>query len=171
MNPFDAAVAVCLLVAIVAGYRAGLLRSLATIFAYLCAAPFAIAFAPRVAPLFNVPFDMAQMQSWIVLFGLFLAAGILLSLFFRAAVSATVGEDISFPDRFAGAGLGAVRVVLLAVLMVLIFDRIIPPNRQPVFLATSKLRPFLSVAGQKGVRTLPPDAVAYIDRLKRERGI
>jgi hypothetical protein len=29
----------------------------------------------------------------------------------------------------------------------------------------------LSQAGQQGLRALPPDIEAYIDRLKRERGI
>jgi membrane protein required for colicin V production len=71
----------------------------------------------------------------------------------------------------AGAFFGAVRIVLLAVLMVLIFDRIIPPDRQPAFLADSKLRPILSAAGRQGLRSLPPDLAETIDRLKRERGL
>jgi membrane protein required for colicin V production len=33
------------------------------------------------------------------------------------------------------------------VLMVAIFDRIIPPGREPAFLTGSKLRPILSAAG------------------------
>jgi membrane protein required for colicin V production len=67
--------------------------------------------------------------------------------------------------------LGAVRILLLAVLMVLIFDRIIPADRQPAWLTESRLRPLLSVAGQQGLKSLPPDVTDYIDRLKRERGI
>ena len=89
----------------------------------------------------------------------------------RIGVSEITGPDVSMPDRAAGATLGALRVFLLAVLMVLIFDRIIPANRQPQFLVTSHLRPLLSVAGQQGVKKLPPDIIAYIDRLKQERGI
>ena len=38
-------------------------------------------------------------------------------------------------------------------------------------LAEYQLRPLLSAAAQRGFRTLPPDAVAYIDRLKRDRRI
>ncbi len=60
---------------------------------------------------------------------------------------------------------------LLAVLIVLVFDRIIPAGREPAFLAGSKLRPVLSQASRQGLRMLPPDVAAYIDRLKRERGI
>lgn len=171
MNPFDAAILLCLAVAMFAGWRAGLIRSLATIFGYLCAAPVAIAFAPKVAALAGMRFDMAQMPSWAVLFGTFLFSGIVLSFFLRSAVNATVGDTVSAPDRFAGATLGAIRVVLIAILIVLVFDRIIPPNREPHFLSGSKMRPLLSVAGKTGVRSLPPDVVARIDRLKRERGI
>lgn len=171
MNMFDATVFLCLVIAVIVGFRAGLLRSLATIFGYLCAAPIAVVFAPKVAPLFGIAFDMSQMPSWLVLFGLFLFSGFALGVFFKAAVSATVGPDVSAPDRMAGAMLGAGRVILLAVLIVLIFDRIIPPHRQPGFLMGSRLRPILSVAGQSGLRSLPPDVVAQIDRLKRERGI
>ena len=111
-----------------------------------------------------------QVQDWYELnHNLFTA--LTLSFFFRSAISATTGEAISAPDRFAGAALGAVRIVLVAVLIVLIFDRIIPANREPAFLNNSKLRPILSVAGKSGVRQLPPDMIAYIDNLKRQRGI
>ena len=56
-------------------------------------------------------------------------------------------------------------------LLVLIFDRIIPAGREPAFLRGSQLRPILSEAGRQGLRSLPPDVTDYIDRLKRERGI
>jgi len=54
---------------------------------------------------------------------------------------------------------------------VLVFDRIIPPGREPAFLKGSQWRPVLSKAGQQGLQSLPPDIADYIDRLKRERGI
>ena len=69
---------------------------------------------------------------------MFLVVGLVLSAMCRGAVSELIGPHISAPDRVAGALLGAVRVVLLAVLMVLIFDRIIPAGREPAFLAGSQ---------------------------------
>jgi membrane protein required for colicin V production len=71
----------------------------------------------------------------------------------------------------AGALLGAARIGLVAVLIVLIFDRIIPADRQPPFLVDSRLRPYLSAAAQKGLKSLPPEVDDYIARLKRERGV
>ena len=67
--------------------------------------------------------------------------------------------------------ISALGTILVAVLMVLIFDRIIPSNRQPPFLVDSRLRPILSMAGVQGLKSLPPDVADYIDQLKRERRI
>jgi membrane protein required for colicin V production len=171
MNLFDAAIYLCLIVAIIAGFRSGLLRSLATIFGYLCAAPLAVAAAPYLKPILAGQFHLSPAQNWLVLFGIFVAIGMVLSALLRMAVGELIGPDVSVPDRAAGAVLGAVRIVLLAVLMVVIFDRIIPAGREPAFLAGSQLRPILSQAGQAGLKSLPPDVADTIDRLKRERGI
>ena len=170
-DPFDAAIYIFLFVAVVMGFMSGLLRSMATIFGYVAAMGLAVALAPRLSQLLTEQFKMPLAQPWLVLTILFLAAGIMLSALLRYAVSELVGERISIPDRVAGALLGAIRVGLLAVVLVLVFDRIIPPGREPAFLKGSQWRPVLSKAGQQGLQSLPPDIADYIDRLKRERGI
>jgi membrane protein required for colicin V production len=171
MNLFDAVVIGATLVAIVMGYRSGLLRSLATIFGYVLAAPVAIVAAPKLAPFFMTQTGSSAGANGLVFAVVFLGVGILTGALLRSAVGLMAGEDISLPDRAAGATLGAVRIVLLAVLMVLIFERIIPPKQRPGWLAQSQLRPILSAAGEQGVRKLPPDVIAQIDRMKKERGI
>ena len=95
----------------------------------------------------------------------------MLGVILRFAISEVAGANIGIGDRMAGAFFGAVRILLLAVLLVLIFDRIIPADRQPAFLADLKLRPILSMAGQQGLRSPPPEIAETIDRLKKERGI
>ena len=171
INLFDAAVYLCLAVAIVAGLRSGLLRSLATILGYLAAAPIALAAAPYLMPVLIGQFKLPPAQTWLALAGLFLLIGFTLSALLRMAVSELVGPNIGAADRAAGALLGAVRIGLLAVLLVLIFDRIVPAGREPGFLAGSRLRPLLSQAGRAGLRSLPPEVADFIDRLKRQRGI
>ena len=171
MNPFDAAVYFFLLLAIILGFNAGLLRSLATIAGYLVAMPFALVAVPHFFGGGNSKLVLATPQALAILFLIFLATGFVLSALFRLTVSQITGPDINIADRAAGATLGAVRVLLLAVLMVLIFDRIIPANSQPAFLSDSRLRPILSVAGQQGVKSLPPEVASYIDRLKQQHGI
>ena len=164
MNIFDGAVIGFTLIAIVFGFRSGLLRSLATIIAYLVAAPAAIPITAKLSPL--IPQAGNSLYFWVVL-----ALGLLLGMLMRSAVSAAFGEEASMTDRVAGALLGALRTGLLAVFMVLIFERIIPPNVQPPWLTQSKLRPYLSEAGQRGLKSLPPDVMEYIDRIKKERGL
>ena len=64
-----------------------------------------------------------------------------------------------------------VRVGLVAVTLVVVFDQLVPAGRQPAFLNGSQLRPLLSEVGQKGFKSLPPDVAAMIDRFKREQRI
>ena len=171
INLFDAAIYLCLIVAVVTGYTSGLLRSLATIFGYVCAMPLAVTGAPWLSNILIKQFMMPWAQPWVTFVGIFLIAGMALSALFRLTISEMVGADVNIADRLAGAVLGAVRVGLLAVLIVVIFDRIIAAGREPAFLANSRLRPILSLAGRQGLKSLPPDVVGFIDRLKKERGI
>ncbi|MBV9556289.1 MAG: CvpA family protein [Pseudolabrys sp.] len=171
MNLFDAAIYLFGLFAIVTGFNAGLLRSLATILAYAAAAPIAIAFSPRVSAMLVERGLMTPDKTTYVAFVLLLAVGFVLGVFFRAGVGGMTGGHTVFIDRVLGAALGAVRVLLLGVLLVVIFERIIPAGQEPAWLLESKLRPTLSAAGAAGLRALPPDTAAYIDRLKKERGL
>lgn len=164
MNVFDTLVIGFTLLAVVMGCRTGLLRSLATIVAYIIAAPVALVVAPKLTA-------YAPDRGDLLFFVVFAVAGFVIGVLMRNAVSAVAGDHINWPDRVAGGLLGAVRIYLLAVLMVLIFDRIIPQERQPVWLTQSRLQPMLLAAGQRGVRSLPPNVTDYIDRMKRERGL
>lgn len=171
VNIFDAVVYAFLFVAVVSGFRAGLLRSLATIFAYLAAAPVAVIAAPYVTPFAVAQFKLQPSQTWLILAVLFLIIGFLIGTLLKLAIAEIVGQDISFVDRFGGALLGAVRVILLAILIVLIWDKLIPADREPAFLTGSQLRPILSKAGQAGLKSLPSDIEEYIDRVKKQRGL
>jgi membrane protein required for colicin V production len=171
MNTFDAAVLAFAALAAAMGFRSGLLRSLATILAYLIAAPIAIALTPRLTALMPDSSAIAPDRTWLVVAVVFVASGVLVGALFRIVVNEFAGNEISPVDRVAGATLGVVRIILVAVLIVVVFDRVIPADRQPPWLVDSRLRPYLSAAGQSGLRSLPPDADAYIDRLKRERGL
>jgi membrane protein required for colicin V production len=171
MNPFDAFVTAVALLAIVMGFRSGLLRSLATILAYLIAAPVAITITPWLMSFVLWHVTLPSDETWVPLFVVFVAAGLIIGALFRIFVNEIVGPDAGLFDRVAGAALGAVRIFLVAVLIVVVFDRIIPADHQPPLLVGSRLRPYLSAAGQKGLESLPPDVEDYIDRVKREHGL
>jgi len=171
MNLFDAAIYLCLFIAVVMGFMTGLLRSLATIFGYVAGMGIAVVATPRVIPLLTAYLKMPTPQTWVVVLAIFVAAGAALSALLRLIVSEMVSPNVSIPDRVAGAFLGAFRVGLLAVLIVVIFDRFIPPNREPAFLRGSKWRAALSEIGHHGLAALPPDVEDYLDRFKRQQRI
>jgi membrane protein required for colicin V production len=168
MNSFDAVVYVALVAATTMGFNAGLLRSAVTILAYLIAMPIAVSATSQVT---HDGGGMALIQNPLLFFGTFLAAGIVLGKLMRLVIDETIGANSGIVDRLAGAALGAVRVGLVAISLVVIFDQLVPADRQPPYLTGSRLRPLLSSAGQMGLKSLPPDIAAYIDGLKRERRI
>jgi membrane protein required for colicin V production len=171
MNSFDAVVYCGLAIAVVTGFNAGLLRSAVTILAYLIAMPIAVWIMSLLSPVIEGKFGSPLTQNSLLFFGIFLAAGMVLGKLMRMALDEIIGPRAGIGDRLAGAALGAVRVGLVAITLVLIFDQLVPADRQPPYLTGSQLRPLLSLAGQKGFKTLPPDVTAYIDRLKQERRI
>ncbi len=175
MNPFDAVVLGVALVGLVTGFSAGLLRSLATILAYVIAAPVALAITPAIVNWLNarelLPADKAPLLLSLVPFIALILIAVLLGTLLRGAVGGVTSGRTMFIDRVLGALLGLVRIGLLAVLLVLIFERIIPPGREPPWLKESQLRPYLSVAGAQGLRALPPEVTRYIDELRRQRGL
>jgi len=171
MNIFDVAVTTALIVATITGFNAGLLRSAATILAYLIAMPVAVWLMSLLPPEINGGNGAPAAQNSLLFFAIFLITGMVLGKLARMALDETIGSEAGIGDRLAGALLGAARVGLVAVTLVLIFDQLVPADRQPVYLAGSQLRPFLSAAGQSGFKSLPPDVAAYIDRLKKARQI
>jgi membrane protein required for colicin V production len=169
MSGFDAVLYLLAIVAVVTGFRAGLLRSTATILGYVCAMPIAVAATQLIS---HVPIDAsspAWVQNSLVFIAIFVMTGIAVAALLRAALSETIGPRISLPDRFAGSLLGAVRIGLVAVTVVVIFDQLIPKDQEPAFLKGSHLRPLLSVAGQKSLKSLPPNIIEFVDQLRRDQ--
>jgi membrane protein required for colicin V production len=171
MNGFDAVVYLGLAIAIAMGFQAGLLRSAVTILGYLVAMPMAVWLMSLLGPRINGEAGLPTAQNSLLLFAIFLVSGLGLGALARMALNETIGHEIGWIDRLAGAALGACRLLLIAMTMVLIFDELIPASQQPGYLTGSQLRPILSMAGQRGFKSLPPDVIAYIDQLKRTHRI
>jgi len=169
INSFDAVVYTVLVLAILAGFQAGFLRSMATILGYVAAMPIAMKAARLVAPALAASSAAPWAEGSFAFIAVFVVAGTVLGALMRLGVSAIAGPSAGILDRLVGALFGAIRVGLIAVAVVLVFDRLIPTGREPAFLTESRLRPFLSIAGQQGLNALPPDIAAYIDQLKQER--
>lgn len=171
MNSFDIAVSLGLIIAIVTGFKTGLLRSAITILAYLIAMPIALWIVSAISPRLAAGPASPLSHGWLMFFGIFLLSGMAMGKLARMALDDAVGSEAGIGDRLGGAALGAIRVGLVATTFVLIFDQLLPTNRQPAFLIGSQLRPLFSAAGKMGFRSLPPDVAATIDRLKKEQRI
>jgi membrane protein required for colicin V production len=169
LNIFDAVICIAMLIAAISGYNAGLVRSLAVMTGYLCATPLAVTvtthFSSSIQP--TAPWG----QNFILFFIVFIALGSLIGALFRFSINDLFGASINPVDRIAGSCLGMIRICFVAIAAVIVFDRIIPSDREPGFLHGSTLHPLLSRAAQRGFRSLPPDMISYIDQLKKDRGI
>jgi membrane protein required for colicin V production len=169
MSPFDIAVGLAAVGAMVFGFRSGLIRSAATIVAYLCAAPIAMKATALISQAIDRTPDPGSLQTLLIFFGVFVLLGVAIAAGFNAAIDEMSGADISLADRLAGSMLGMVRVGLIAVTAVLVLDRIVPAGREPAFLAGSQLRPLFSRAAQWGLKSLPPETASFIDQIKSRR--
>src|ERR1700719_963924 len=129
MNSFDAVIYIGLVLAVVTGFNAGLLRSAVTILAYLIAMPIAVWIMSLISPQIAGKLDSPWAQHSLLFFGIFLIAGRVLGKLMRTALDETIGSEAGIGDRLAGAALGAVRVDLVATTLVLIFD-LVPSDRQ-----------------------------------------
>ena len=171
MNSFDAAIFIGLMIAVIAGFNAGLLRSGVTILAYLIAMPVSVWVMSMVCRGMGVELETWLAQNSPFFFAIFLVIGMALGKMMRMMLDDAIGPEAGIGDRLAGALLGVVRVGLVAITLVLVFDQLVPSYRQPAFLNGSQLRPWLSAVGQRGFRSLPSDVTTMIDRIKRDRQI
>jgi membrane protein required for colicin V production len=169
MNPFDLAVVAALVAFMAFGFYAGLLRSLASIFGYVAAAPIAVAATSYVSPALAGDAAPPWARNFALFFLVLFVVGAAVSHLLRHGVDSLLGDDVDIVDRIVGALFGAVRVGLVVLPVVVAFDRFVPVSREPAFFAGSKLRPYLSAVGQRGWQSLPPDAAAYLDRLSSQR--
>src|ERR1041385_1348455 len=113
MNPFDAAILGLAFIALVTGFRSGLLRSLATILAYLVAAPVALAVSPSASAWLGtqrfLPADQMQLLVSVTPFLILVIIAIVLGALMRGAVSGVTGGHMVLADRMLGAVLGVLR--------------------------------------------------------------
>jgi len=110
MNSSDAVVCVGLVIAVVTGFNAGLLRSAVTILAYLIAMPITVWVMSLVSSGSDGKPGSPWTQNSLLFFGIFLVSGMVLGKLMRMALDETIGAEAGLGDRLAGAALGAVRV-------------------------------------------------------------
>src|SRR2546430_2444671 len=106
MNSFDIAVSLGLTIAVVTGFKPGLLRGAITILAYLFAMPVAVWAMSMVTPQIEGKLAVPLSQSWFLFFGIFLIAGMGLGKLARMALDEAIGSDAGIGDRLRGGARG-----------------------------------------------------------------
>ena len=169
MKPFDLTVVAALVAFMAFGFYAGLLRSLASIFGYVAAAPIAVAATSYVSPALAGDAAPPWARNFALFFLVLFIAGAAVGRLLRHGLATLVGDEVDIVDRIVGALFGALRICLVVAPVVVMFDRYVPVDRQPQFFNGSRLRPYFSAAGQRGINALPTEAAAYLDKLNRDR--
>lgn len=102
MSIFDAIVYAVAVIATIKGFKAGLLRSLATIFGYLIAAPIAVAITPHLSALLPEQSAAPPNRTWLVLAAVFLAIGIAVGTLLRRRWANLPGRRSASPIDWRG---------------------------------------------------------------------
>lgn len=134
-------VAVVLASAVFAVYRGFVAESL-SIFAWAAAAFATLYFAPSAAPLLSGAMSpvMAQIVSYVVVFLVVLIPLSFLSARFAENVRSSAVGPL---DRSLGAIFGVVRGLILITLAYILFSLIVPPQKQPEWIAKAGTLPLI----------------------------
>src|SRR3984957_13265535 len=119
MNSFDAAICIGLLIAVVTGFNAGLLRSGVTILAYLIAMPVTVWAMSMLYRGIGIELSLTQNSPFF--FGIFLVIGLVLGKFMRMAVDDAIGPSAGIGDRLCCAALAFVFFGLFSITRLVFF--------------------------------------------------
>jgi len=166
LNLFDIAMLALVAVSAITGFMSGMLRSIASVIAYLGATALALYAAPFVSPYVGPYVPQPWLRDVAAFLIVFFGGVLILGFLLQAFVSMIFGPAVSFGDRFMGFVLGIVRAGLVVILIVLVFDRTIPRASEPWWLQGSQVRPYAQTAGAHILRSLPANLAAAIERVR-----
>jgi len=99
----------------------------------------------------------------------FLVALIAVSLITIKLSDAILDSKIGALDRSLGFLFGAVRGLLLCVIAFVFFNWLVPPQTQPGWVKTARMRPLLQATGDRLMAVLPDDPEGLLNRLKKPK--
>jgi membrane protein required for colicin V production len=99
----------------------------------------------------------------------FFVALIAVSLITIKLSDAILDSKIGALDRSLGFLFGAVRGLLLCVIAFVFFNWLVPPQTQPGWVKTARMRPLLQATGDRLMAVLPDDPEGLLNRLKKPK--
>ena len=94
---------------------------------------------------------------------------IVVSLITIKLSDAILDSKVGALDRSLGFLFGAVRGLLLCVIAFVFFNWLVPPQTQPVWVKTARMRPLLQATGDRLMAVLPDDPEGLLNKLKKPK--
>ena len=135
--------------------------------------------AAAVAAYYLYPFVMPYVTPYIAkdviakiasIASVFLVTLIIVSILTVKLSEAILDSRVGALDRSLGFLFGAARGFLLGVVAFLFFSWLVPPNKQPEWVATARSKPLLQATGEQIVAMLPEDPDStFFKRFKKDK--
>lgn len=154
-------IAVMLISAVLAMIR-GFTREVFSIAAWVIAALATYMFWEDVLPFVQGYIDDRNVALGITVIGIFFVTLLVVSLITMRISDFILDSKVGPLDRTLGFIFGAARGLILVVIAVLFLNFFIAPERQPVWIAEAKSKPWLDNIGNDLMNTLPEDPEAQI---------
>ncbi len=145
----------------------GFTREVLAIASWGAAAVAAIYFYPVVLPYVKpyISKDVLAMAASAA--AVFFATLVVVSIVTIKLSDVILDSKVGALDRSLGFVFGAARGVLLCVIAYVFFSWLVPPEKQPEWVKSAKMRPFLVATGDELTALLPDDPEGIIGRFKK----
>ena len=101
--------------------------------------------------------------------GIFFVTLIVVSLITIKLSDAILDSKVGALDRSLGFLFGAVRGLLLCVIAFVFFNWLVPPQTQPQWVKTARMRPLLQATGDQLMAILPDDPEGLLNKFKKPK--
>jgi membrane protein required for colicin V production len=161
--------AVILISAFLAMLR-GFTREVLAIASWLAAAVAAIYFHPLVLPYLKpyIAKDMIALAAAVAV--VFFVTLIVVSLLTIRLSDVILDSKAGPLDRSLGFLFGAARGLVLCVIAFVFFNWLVPPQTQPEWVKSARMKPFLQASGDELMALLPEDPEGLLSKLKKKSG-
>ncbi len=161
ITALDGVVLVVTLLSAVLAMVRGFVREVLSIASWVAAAVAAYAFYDKLLPFTQQYVKNPHLALALTIAAIFLVALIIVSVITMKISDFVIDSRVGFVDRALGFVFGAARGILLLVVAMLFFNWLVPPAKQPSWVADARSRPMLDDLGQRLMALLPsnPDAM------------
>jgi len=166
---FDLGLIVVVLISAFLAMLRGFTREVLAIASWGAAALAAIYLHPLVLPYVKPYIAKDVVALGVSAAAVFFATLILVSIITVKLSDAILDSKVGALDRSLGFVFGAVRGLFLCVIAYIFFNWLVPPQTQPEWVKTARMRPLLQATGDELMTMLPEDPEGLLAKLKKPK--